>query len=76
MSTNDSSGGGRPQRVKANLHPGRIILDSQIKRRTPAEKHADDLRAHEDRDAHETAIQQGLVRVSEMEAAMEIEQDL
>ncbi|KAI6112329.1 hypothetical protein EV401DRAFT_2074806 [Pisolithus croceorrhizus] len=60
MSTNDSS--------------GRIILDSQIKRRTPAEKHADDLRAHEDRDARETAIQQGLVRVSEMEAAMEIEQ--
>ncbi|KAI6123031.1 hypothetical protein EDD16DRAFT_705173 [Pisolithus croceorrhizus] len=74
MSTNDSSGGGRPRRVKANLHPGRIILDSQIKRRTPAEKHADDLRAHEDRDARETAIQQGLVRVSEMEAAMEIEQ--
>ncbi|KAI6110927.1 hypothetical protein EDD16DRAFT_1710592 [Pisolithus croceorrhizus] len=74
MSTNDSSGGGRPRQVKANLHPGRIILDSQIKRRTPAEKHADDLRVHEDRDARETAIQQGLVRVSEMEAAMEIEQ--
>ncbi|KAI6128900.1 hypothetical protein EDD16DRAFT_1701501 [Pisolithus croceorrhizus] len=63
MSTNDSSSGGR-----------RIILNLQNKRRTPAQKQADDLHAHEIRDVHETATQQGLTQFSEMEAAMEVEQ--
>ena len=59
MSANDSSAGGRPRREKANLHPGRIILDTQNKRRTPAEKKADDVYAEEVKNAREAALQQG-----------------
>ena len=59
MSANDSSAGGRPRQEKANLHPGRIILDTQNKRRTPAEKKADDVYAEEVKNAREAALQQG-----------------
>jgi len=74
MSTNNSTGGQRPRREKANLHPGQIILDSQIKRRTTAEKQADDLCAQATKDARAAAIQQGCARVSEMEATIEAKQ--
>lgn len=72
MST--SSNTHRPRREKANLHPGRIILETQTKRRTPAQKKADDLRAQEAIDAQAAAIQQAHARVSEMETAMEVRQ--
>jgi len=74
MSTNNSTGGHRPRREKANLHPGQIILDSQIKRRTTAEKQADNLCAQATKDAQAATIQLGCARVSEMEATMEAEQ--
>jgi len=74
MSANNPSGGQRPRREKANLHPGQIVLDTQAKRRTPVEKRADDLRAQQIKDACATAVQQGCARVSEMEATMEVEQ--
>lgn len=64
----------RPRREKANLHPGRVILEMQTKRRTPAEKKADDLRAQEVIDAQAAAIQQAHARVTEMEIAMEARQ--
>jgi len=72
MST--SSNTHRPRREKANLHPGRIILETQTKRCTPAQKKADDLRAQEAIDAQAAAIQQAHARVSEMETAMEVRQ--
>lgn len=75
MSANDSSAGGRPRREKANLHPGRIILDTQNKRRTPAEKKADDVYAEEVKNAREAALQQGRERVHEMEATMAVTQN-
>ena len=59
MSANNSSVGGRPQREKVNLHPGHIILDTQNKRRTPAEKKANDFHAEEVKNAREAALQQG-----------------
>ena len=76
MSSANSSGSARPRREKANLHPGRLILDSQIKRRTPAEKQADDLRAKEIQSTRAAAVQQGHAQVSEMEANMEVEQGM
>ena len=69
MLANNSSVG-CPRREKANLHPGQIILDTQNKRRTPAEKKADDLHAREVKSAREAALQQGCDRVHEMEATM------
>jgi len=74
MSTNNSSGGQHPRREKANLHPGQIVLNSQVKQRTPVEKRANNLRAQEIKDACAAAVQQGCTRVCEMEAAMEVEQ--
>ena len=41
---------------------------------TPVEKQADDLCAKEIKDARATAMEQGHVRVSEMEAAIEVSQ--
>ena len=70
----DNSSVGRPRREKANLHPGRIILDAKNKRRTPAEKKADDLRAREVESARKAALQQGCDRVHEMEVTMAVVQ--
>ena len=69
-----SSNVNRLQREKANLHPGRIILETQTKWHTPAQKKADDLHVQEVIDAQAAAIQQAHARVSEMEAAMEVTQ--
>ena len=64
----------RPRREKANLHPGRIILETQTKQRTPAQKKANDLHTQEVIDAQAAAIQQAHARVGEMEVAMEVAQ--
>jgi len=72
MST--SSNTHRPRREKANLHPGRIILETQTKQCTPAQKKADDLCAQEAIDAQAAAIQQAHAWVSEMETTMEVRQ--
>ncbi|KAI6021336.1 hypothetical protein BKA83DRAFT_116377 [Pisolithus microcarpus] len=45
MSTNDPSSGHCPRQAKANLHPGQIVLDSQIKQCTPVEKQANDFKS-------------------------------
>ena len=76
MSANNSSVGGRPRREKVNLHPGRIILDTQNKQHTPAEKKADDFHAEEVKNAREAALQQGHERVHEMEATMVVTQSM
>ena len=74
MSSANSSGGARPRREKANLHPGRIVLEAQTKQCIPVEKQADDLHAKETQTARAAAIQQGHAWVSEMEANMMVEQ--
>ncbi|KAI6009256.1 hypothetical protein BKA83DRAFT_4133609 [Pisolithus microcarpus] len=60
--------------MSANDSSGQIVLDSQIKQHTPAEKQADNLHAQDIREAQGTAIQQGCAQVGEMEATMEVEQ--
>ena len=72
--TENSSATPRPRREKANLHPGRLVLDTQMKRCTLAEKHTADLHAKEIQAARNAAIQQGCAWVSEMEETMEVEQ--
>ncbi|KAI6021264.1 hypothetical protein EDC04DRAFT_2607163 [Pisolithus marmoratus] len=63
-----------PQQVKANLHPGRIVLKTQIQQKTPAKKTADDLHIQELADTQATAVQQSHTQVSNMEATMEVRQ--
>ncbi|KAI6140532.1 hypothetical protein BKA82DRAFT_32259 [Pisolithus tinctorius] len=74
MSADDSSRSHCPQREKANLHPGQIVLDAQVKRRTSSQKKADDSRAKDLSDACTAVVQQGCTRILEMEATMEVEQ--
>ncbi|KAI6155778.1 hypothetical protein BKA82DRAFT_4349007 [Pisolithus tinctorius] len=74
MSADDSSRSHRPRREKANLHPGQIVLDAQVKRRTSSQKKADDSRAKDLSDARTAVVQQGCTQILEMEVTMEVEQ--
>jgi len=65
---------GRPKRRTANVHPGQIVLDSQPKRRTSAQKQADDNCAQEALAAKVTAMQKGYQRVSNIEERMQMDQ--
>ncbi|KAI6139760.1 hypothetical protein BKA82DRAFT_27018 [Pisolithus tinctorius] len=65
-----------PQREKANLHLGQIVLDTQVKRCTPAKKQADNLHAKAIKDTQDVAIQQGGAQIHEMEATMEVSQSM
>ncbi|KAI5999715.1 hypothetical protein EDD15DRAFT_2363045 [Pisolithus albus] len=60
----------RPRRSKANLHPGRILLESQIQRRTSEQKQADDEVLQQAKDAELAATQKAYERVGAMERAM------
>ncbi|KIM51189.1 hypothetical protein SCLCIDRAFT_33648 [Scleroderma citrinum Foug A] len=69
-----SSNTQRLQQEKANLHPGRILLETQTKRHTPAQKKADDLHAQQVINAQAAAIEQAHACIREMEATMEARQ--
>ncbi|KAI6019506.1 hypothetical protein BKA83DRAFT_19251 [Pisolithus microcarpus] len=60
----------RPRRSNANLHPGRIVLDSQIQRRTSEQKHANDEALQQTKDAELADAQKAYGRVGAMESAM------
>ncbi|KAI5980693.1 hypothetical protein EDD15DRAFT_2205352, partial [Pisolithus albus] len=64
----------QPRRSKANLHPGQIILDSQIQRRTSEQKQADDEALQQAKDAESAATQEAYKRVGMMESAMAVKQ--
>ena len=67
----------RPRRTNANTHPGKIILDSKQKRRTPAEKAAaEETKAmHELEQATNTqkSRQASIARIAKLEDAIQRE---
>ncbi|KAI6122924.1 hypothetical protein EDD16DRAFT_1778788 [Pisolithus croceorrhizus] len=65
---------GRPKRRAANVHPGRIVLDNQLKRQTSAQKEADSERAQEALAMKVAAMKKGYQRVSNIEDRMGVEQ--
>ena len=69
-----SSNTQRLRQEKANLHPGRILLETQTKRHTPAQKKADNLHAQQVINAQAAAIEQAHACIREMEATMEARQ--
>ncbi|KAG1902518.1 uncharacterized protein F5891DRAFT_1186154 [Suillus fuscotomentosus] len=69
MSTTDAPRRTRPS--TATARPAKILLDVKIKRRSPAQKAADDLVIKEVREAKEAAHQKGVERVAALQAEME-----
>jgi len=61
----------RTRAKNATTHPGQIILDAQQKRRTKAEKQADDDRLAAAREQKEADALAGLTRLAEMQGQME-----
>jgi len=70
----ESLSSGRPKRRAANVHPGRVLLEGQTKRRTSAQKQADDDSARETLAAKVAALQKGHQRVSDIEEQMKMDQ--
>ncbi|KAI5992874.1 hypothetical protein EDC04DRAFT_2613483 [Pisolithus marmoratus] len=60
----------RPHRSKANLHPGQIILDSQIQRCTSEQKQVDNKALQQAKEVQLEALQKSYECVSMMESAM------
>ncbi|KAG2355568.1 hypothetical protein BDR07DRAFT_1381435 [Suillus spraguei] len=69
MSTTDAPRRTRPS--NATSRPAKVVLDAKIKRRTPAQKAADDLVIKEAKEAKETAHQKGVECVAALQAEME-----
>ncbi|KAI6156936.1 hypothetical protein BKA82DRAFT_25941 [Pisolithus tinctorius] len=65
---------GRPKRQVANVHPGRIVLDSQPRRQTSAEKEANNECAREALAKKVAALKRGYQWISEIEDEMEVNQ--
>lgn len=55
----------------ANMHPGQVVRNAGQKRRTKAEKAADDKRLREELEAKEAAAVQGIERLAKIQATME-----
>ncbi|KAG2111448.1 hypothetical protein DEU56DRAFT_762189 [Suillus clintonianus] len=69
MSTTEASR--RTRASNAMARPGKIVLDAQTKRRTKAQKAADDLAIKEAREAKEALVQKGVERLANMQVEME-----
>ncbi|KAG2093744.1 uncharacterized protein F5147DRAFT_779262 [Suillus discolor] len=65
--------GTRPK--NATQHPGRILINSRGKKRTTAEKAADDQREREAKEASEKAVQESYQRIATLQAQMQADQD-
>ncbi|KAG2121975.1 hypothetical protein DEU56DRAFT_917975 [Suillus clintonianus] len=61
----------RTRASNATARPGKIVLDAQTKRRTKAQKAADDLAVKEAKEAKEAAVQKGVERLAGMQVEME-----
>ncbi|KAG1896852.1 uncharacterized protein F5891DRAFT_1192511 [Suillus fuscotomentosus] len=59
----------------ATTRPGQIVLDAQVKRRTKAQKNADDLALKKAKEAKEAQTQKGLERLAGMQNEMEQAQE-
>ncbi|KAG1794273.1 hypothetical protein EV424DRAFT_1548037 [Suillus variegatus] len=73
MSTQNALRRTRPSNAAAR--PGQIVLDAKIKRRTKAQKAADDLALKEAQEAQEAQVQKGLERLASMQNEMEKAQE-
>lgn len=60
----------RPRRTNANLHPGQIVVDSQVHRRTSQQKRIDDEALQQAKDAQLAAVQKGYDRIGAIENTM------
>ncbi|KAG2151075.1 uncharacterized protein EDB93DRAFT_1103289 [Suillus bovinus] len=69
MSMTDAPRRTRPS--TATARPAKVLLDTKIKRRSPAQKAADDLVIKEAREAKEAAHQKGVERIAALQAEME-----
>jgi hypothetical protein len=69
MSTTDAPCRTRPS--NATARPAKILLNAKIKRRSPAQKAAEDLVIKEAREAKEAAHQKGVERVAALQAEMD-----
>ncbi|KIO09198.1 hypothetical protein M404DRAFT_22387 [Pisolithus tinctorius Marx 270] len=65
---------GRPKRQVANVHPGRIILDSQPRRQTSTEKEANNERTREALAKKVAALKRGYQQIGKIEDEMEVNQ--
>ncbi|KAG1884475.1 hypothetical protein F4604DRAFT_1919683 [Suillus subluteus] len=61
----------RTRASNANAHPGQVVLNATRKRRTKAQKAADDKALEEELKAKEAAALQGIQRLANMQAEME-----
>lgn len=73
MSTTDVPRRTRPS--NATTRPGQIVLNAQVKRRTKAQKLADDLALEEEKEFKEAKVEKGLKRLAGMQNEMEKEQE-
>ncbi|KAG2112035.1 uncharacterized protein F5147DRAFT_792726, partial [Suillus discolor] len=73
MSTTDIPRRTRPS--NATARPGQIVLNAQVKRRTKAQKNADDLAAKEAKELKEAQVEEGLKRLAGMQNEMEKAQE-
>jgi len=60
----------RPHQSNANLHPGQIVVDSQVHRHTSEQKKADDEALQWAKDAQLAAVQKGYERIGAIEDKM------
>ena len=60
----------RPRRSKANLHPGHILRDFEIHRRTSEQKKADDEACQQAKDDQAAELQKAYDRIGALENAM------
>ena len=60
----------RPRRSNANVHPGQIIIDAKIHRRTSDQKKADDQALQQAKDAQSAAVQKMYERIGTLEDTM------
>ncbi|KAI6141205.1 hypothetical protein BKA82DRAFT_4018824 [Pisolithus tinctorius] len=58
----------------ANVHPGRIVLDSQLRRQTSAEKEANNKHTWEALAKKVAALKRGYQQISEIKDKMEVNQ--
>ncbi|KAG2738367.1 hypothetical protein P692DRAFT_20672019, partial [Suillus brevipes Sb2] len=59
----------------ATQHPGRIVIESQGKRRTAVQKAADDQCEKEAKEASHKAVQESYQRIATMQAQMQADQE-
>ncbi|KAG1737114.1 uncharacterized protein EDB91DRAFT_1249763 [Suillus paluster] len=59
----------------ATQHPGHILTAGRVKRRTVAQKAADDQREQEEMEASEATVQEGYQRIATLQAKMQADED-